>query len=138
MAEAIDRTDARGAAARRVLVVDDDADMLDVFQMSLEQRGHVVATAHDSSAAMQVASVFRPHVVLLDIELWDMGGLALPARLRALPHGRHAHIVALTGWGQPRDQERSLVDGFVAHLVKPVDLHVVLVLIEAAPRGDDA
>ena len=123
--------------ARRVLVVDDNPDSADIMQMTLELRGHVVQTAYDGRSALELAEQFRPEVVLLDIGLPDLDGYEVIDRMRQLPSARHAHLVAITGWGQPVDRARALAHGFADHLTKPVDPSVVLELVTAAPRRAD-
>ncbi len=126
-----------GSVTRRVLVVDDYRDWLDVMQMGLELQGHVVATAYDGRSALAVAKTFCPDVVLLDIGLPDFDGHELGKQLGLLPSARDARFVALTGWDGMACRARSRAYGFDAHLTKPVDMDVILELIASAPcRGD--
>jgi CheY-like chemotaxis protein len=76
--------------------------------------------AHDGPSALRKAASFRPDIALLDIGLPVMDGYELARHLRAaLP--RAPLFIALTGYGQQHDRQRSLDAGFVDHLVKPVD-----------------
>jgi CheY-like chemotaxis protein len=70
-------------------------------------------------------------VALLDIGLPVMDGFELAARLRATPEGAAMKLIAVTGYGQAADRERSRSAGFDAHLVKPVDLEMLADLLEA-------
>ena len=121
----------RAAVARRILVVDDNADNTEVLAMYLAQRGHTVQTAFDGDEACRVAEVFRPEVVLLDIGLPGRSGHEVCRHLRAQPWGAGILVVAQTGWGQRADRERSRTAGFDLHLVKPVDPVELAALAEA-------
>ncbi len=107
--------------ARRILVVDDNADAADSLKMLLEIWGHDVEIAHDGVAALQVAREFDPELVFLDIGLPEMNGYEVASRLREQAGQAGARIVALSGYGAERDHERSKEAGFDLHLVKPVD-----------------
>jgi PAS domain S-box-containing protein len=105
---------------RRVLVVDDNADVAGSCALLLRLKGQEVRVAHDGSAALVVARDFRPEVVLLDIGMPGMDGYELARQLRLQPEMQGARLVALTGYGQGEDRKRSLEAGLDAHLVKPV------------------
>ena len=114
---------ARSAArepVRRILLVDDNADAAELLSEMLRGIGHDVVVAHDGPRALAVAGEFRPDVAILDIGLPVMDGYELGRQLRksTLPHGL---MIALTGYGQAQDQQRSHQAGFDEHLVKPVD-----------------
>jgi PAS domain S-box-containing protein len=105
----------------RVLVVDDNEDSAASLTTLLCLGGHETRVAHDGVETVQVAGQFHPDVVLLDIGLPKLSGLDACRLIREQPWGRDMAIVALTGWGQDEDRERSRYAGFDAHLVKPVD-----------------
>jgi signal transduction histidine kinase len=106
----------------RILVVDDNEDAAELLSLSLSRRGFDVRVAHDGAEALRVASEFAPEVAVLDIGLPGMDGYELAERIRAEADGHAPRLIAVTGFGQPRDRERSAEAGFVAHLVKPVKL----------------
>ena len=106
---------------RRVLVVDDNADIVETTTLLLAMSGHQVRSAKDGLQALQVATAFRPDVVLLDIGLPLMDGYEVARRLRLEPATTGALLVALTGYGQEGDRQRGREAGFDAHLLKPVD-----------------
>jgi PAS domain S-box-containing protein len=106
--------------ARRILVVDDNADAAESLAMLLSLDGHEVRTALDGGAALATARDFLPEVALLDIGLPGMDGYELAAALRAEPALAGLRLVALTGYGQPEDRARSQAAGFDLHVVKPI------------------
>jgi two-component system, chemotaxis family, CheB/CheR fusion protein len=109
-------------AARRVLVVDDNADAASSLAMLLSLRGHETQVAGSGREALERVESFQPDVVLLDIGLPETSGYDLARRLRALPGLRGVRLVALTGYGQAEDLQRALAAGFDDHVVKPVSL----------------
>jgi CheY-like chemotaxis protein len=121
--------------ARRVLIVDDDADNAEASAMLLRLRGHTVATAPTAAMALEATAREHPDIVLLDLGLPDLDGVETCRRMRAAGHtGR---IVAVTGWGQPEDRARTREAGFDQHLAKPVDPDEIVRLVETAADGDD-
>jgi CheY-like chemotaxis protein len=118
---------------RRVLLVDDNADALDLLSMFVEGAGHEVAIARDGSEALEVFERFHPSVAVIDINMPVMDGYDLAARLRLRTDRDPLALVALTGHGQPGDRERSRAAGFGEHLVKPVDLAQLLRVIGQSP-----
>jgi signal transduction histidine kinase/ActR/RegA family two-component response regulator len=106
---------------RRILVVDDNLDAAKSLAMLLQLQGHEVAVAHDGPTALKTADAFRPEVVFLDIGLPRMDGYQVVNQMRDQPWATRVLIIALTGYGQDEDRQRSAAAGFNAHLVKPVD-----------------
>jgi signal transduction histidine kinase/DNA-binding NarL/FixJ family response regulator len=124
---------APAAAARRVMVADDNRDAADSLAFMLRAGGHEVRIAYDGQQALELAEAFRPSLALIDIGMPRMNGYDCARRLREQPHGRDMTLIALTGWGQPDDRKRSLNAGFDHHVVKPVDPSLLERLL-AAPR----
>jgi PAS domain S-box-containing protein len=114
--------DAEQRPARRVLVVDDNADMVEGLSLLLELEGCEVERAADGPTALTIAQRFAPDVVLLDIGLPVMDGYELAQKLRAMPQTRQALLIAVSGYGQDQDRYRCLAAGFNHHFVKPVRL----------------
>jgi CheY-like chemotaxis protein len=123
-------------APLRVLVVDDNVDAAESMAMILRQLGHEVAIAHDGPDALAACTALRPRVVLLDIGLPGMNGLAVARELRARFDGARPTLVALTGWGQADDKARARDAGFDHHLVKPPDLDELARILAAAAAYD--
>jgi signal transduction histidine kinase len=126
------RTSGPSRPARRVLVVDDNADAADSLALLLRVDGHEVRVAYDGPAALQEAAAFRPEVVLLDIGLPRMDGYEVARRLRGQAELKEALLVAVTGYGQDEDRRRAEEAGFDAHLVKPTDPAVLHELLAAS------
>ncbi len=109
----------------RILVVDDNQDLTEMLEMLLKELGHEVRTAHDGHPALEVALDFLPNVVLLDIGLPGMDGYELAKRIRRQPALTNVILVALTGYGQGINRQRSRDAGFDHYLVKPADFKMV-------------
>jgi signal transduction histidine kinase len=129
----VDRPQRTGLAAdvaRRILVVDDNEDSAAMLAEALRFRGHEVRVAHDGPAALAISAAFQPQVAFLDIGLPVMDGYELASRLRQQPGLDRLRLLALTGYGQESDGERSRAAGFHEHLVKPLDLNHLERLLE--------
>jgi CheY-like chemotaxis protein len=90
---------------------------------ALEAVGHDTRVAFDGPAALAVAEEFKPDAALLDLGLPLMDGYELARQLVGSSDGVPPVLVAVTGYGQASDHERSRAAGFEAHIVKPVDVH---------------
>jgi signal transduction histidine kinase/ActR/RegA family two-component response regulator len=131
---------ARGEGpARRVLVVDDNADAADMLVEALRSDARAVAIARDGLEALRAVTSFDPDVVLIDIGLPVMDGYELAARLREReaqrPSARRLRLIAVTGYGQEADRRRSKAAGMDAHLVKPVRLDDLEAMLNAGPAA---
>lgn len=105
----------------RILVVDDYADVIESMTLLLQTEGYEVETADCGMKALERAQTFQPDIVLLDIGLPDLNGYEVAKRLRLLPQTQHMILIALTGYGQVEDLEKSQSAGFDHHLLKPMD-----------------
>ena len=114
--------------SRRILLVEDNADVRDGLRELLEESGHRVATAADGLEGIQRASSFRPDAAFVDIGLPGLDGYGVARHLRQ-SLGGDVLLVALTGYGLPEDRRRALEGGFDAHLTKPVTLRAILRLL---------
>jgi CheY-like chemotaxis protein/nitrogen-specific signal transduction histidine kinase len=108
-------------ASKRVLVVDDNEDLLEMLAEVLRDAGHVVVTATDGPAALAAMKTFHPDVAILDIGLPVMDGYELAARMRAELGASLPRLIALTGYGQESDRDRARRAGFSEHLTKPIE-----------------
>jgi len=105
----------------RILVVDDNHDSALSQAMMLSIMGHETRTAHDGESAVASAESFLPEVVLLDIGLPKLNGYEVAQRIREQPWGASMFLIAVTGWGQEEDRQRSTEVGLNVHMVKPVE-----------------
>jgi CheY-like chemotaxis protein len=106
----------------RILVVDDNEDAANMVAAALKFKGYQTRIAYDGLAALNTATIFKPHVAVLDLGLPVLDGYELAARLRELPGMAAVSLIAVTGYGQPSDRQRTQDAGFAHHVVKPVDL----------------
>jgi PAS domain S-box-containing protein len=126
---AVPTADPRMTTARRILVVDDNRASAESLVALLELTGNETHIAYDGLQAVGAAERFRPDVALLDVGLPKLNGLDVARRIREQPWGKDMILVALTGWGQDDDRHRSKAAGFDHHMVKPVDLGLLMKLL---------
>lgn len=122
----------------RVLVVDDNVDAAELLAALLISMGYEVAVANDAKLALAMAADFRADVALLDIGLPVIDGYMLAERLRLVPSCANTLFIAISGYGQPEDRERSKRSGFAHHLVKPVPIDALRSLLRAAGNEETA
>jgi signal transduction histidine kinase/ActR/RegA family two-component response regulator len=126
---------APAGSKRRILLVDDNVDFATSLSFLLQTLGHEVRIAHDGKAALAIARELKPEVSFLDLGLPDISGYELARALRTQPETAKTLLVAVSGWGQPRDRERSHEAGFSLHLVKPVELTSIETAIATLSKG---
>lgn len=113
---------ATGPNKLRILVVDDNRDVVESLALLLESDGHQVLTAYDGISALEIARIERPVIILLDIGLPGMDGYSVAQALRRNNGLERTMLIALTGYGQPDDRKKSIASGFDEYLVKPGDI----------------
>ena len=113
----------------RVLVVDDNADTVESLALLLKAAGYDVRTAFDGPTALEAALAYQPDAVLLDIGLPGLDGFEVARRMRREPVLERMVLVAMTGYGQETDRQRSREAGFDHHLVKPARIEQVQSLL---------
>jgi PAS domain S-box-containing protein len=119
-----ERTEAANASEVRrglVLVADDNRDAAESLGMVLRFAGYETVIAYSGPEALQIAARERPRAAIIDIGMPGMSGHEVARRMRLEAWGRHAALIALTGWGQDQDKQAALAAGFDRHLTKPVD-----------------
>ncbi|MES2977941.1 MAG: ATP-binding protein [Pseudomonadota bacterium] len=122
----------QAATPKRVLIIDDNRDAADSMADVLRICGHTVEAAYEGEGGLALADSFLPDCILLDIGMPGMDGHEVARALRAkAPHSR-CMIVAITGWGQSMDRERTRQSGFDSHLVKPAAIDDVMALLDRA------
>ncbi len=122
------------AGKHRILVVDDNEDARGLLADILSQLGHDVRAVGDGPQALAMVREFTPDVAVLDIGLPGMDGYELAAQLRHALPAAPVRLIALSGYGQSSDRERSKAAGFDGHLVKPVEVRRLLDAIATAGR----
>jgi signal transduction histidine kinase/CheY-like chemotaxis protein len=118
---------------RRLLIVEDHADVAESLAMILEEDDHAVRIAPDGPTALQALTEFKPDVVLLDVGLPGMDGYQVARRMREETPVSSLTIIALSGFGETEDFRQSKAAGCDAHLVKPVHPNVLRKLLGTAP-----
>jgi CheY-like chemotaxis protein len=117
----------------RVLLVDDQPDIRETLRLFLELLGCEVETAADGVEGVDKALALRPQLAIVDLGLPRLDGFGVARRLRAAL-GAGIRLIALTGYGQPRDREQALQAGFDLHRTKPMDLEELATWLSVPPR----
>lgn len=113
----------------RVLIVEDYPDSAEALAHIVRLWGHEARVAVDGFGALETAAGFDPDVILLDIGLPGIDGFEVARRLRADERHARTLIVAVTGYNEPADRERSRLAGIDHHLRKPVDITTLELLL---------
>jgi CheY-like chemotaxis protein/two-component sensor histidine kinase len=121
---------------KRVLVVDDNADAAESIAVLLEIEGHEVKAVTDAMQALSCLETFAPHVAIIDIGLPGMNGYELAAGIRSNRTLPKPLLIALTGYGQAEDFDRSRDAGFDHHFVKPAELRAIQAAIDGLEDDD--
>jgi PAS domain S-box-containing protein len=119
------------SAGLRVLLVDDNADAIEMMGFLLGEMGHEAFTTQDARRIVDLAREHKPDVIVLDIGLPGVDGYELARRIKREPELASIRLVAHTGYGSPEDRKKAMDAGFDAHLVKPAELDQ----LDAALRG---
>jgi PAS domain S-box-containing protein len=120
-------------ADQYVLVVDDNVSSADSLSTLLQAYGYQVQVVYDGKLALERVQERVPDVVLLDIGMPQMDGYEVALRMRENPRLAATRLIAVSGYGQEEDRQRSRQAGFNHHLVKPVDIDVLLDLLGSRP-----
>jgi len=122
-------------ATRRVLLIDDSEDLLEMLRELLESYGHDVRTAVDGLEGAARAIELHPDIALIDIGLPGIDGFEVARRVRNASNGAVPFLIALSGYGSPEDKAKAEQAGFDTHMTKPVDLAALLDLVAQAGRA---
>jgi two-component system, cell cycle response regulator DivK len=104
-----------------ILIVDDNIDNLDLTQVVLVGEGFEVRVAQDAEQALKTLETYRPHLILMDIQLPGMDGLELTRRLRLDPALREVIIVALSAYAMKGDEDHARLAGCDGYVTKPIN-----------------
>jgi signal transduction histidine kinase len=113
-------TDTDAIAKRRVLVVDDNRDIVESLRLLFTLLKAEVRVAYDGAEALRVCADWQPTHILMDLRMPGMDGYEAARRLRADYPDRAFRLIAMTGWGRDEDRQRAREAGFDQYLVKPV------------------
>lgn len=116
-------------------MIDDDHLVAGLTELALERLGHDVRVVFDGASAVSIARDFVPAIVLIDVDLPGLGGYELAPLLRTAISPHEIHFIAISGYGQQSERQRSVPAGFCDHLVKPVDLAAIQRSIAKAIPG---
>ncbi len=125
-----------GGAATSIVLIEDSPDVAESLAMYLDLHGHTVHVAGDGAAGIELVRRVGPDVILCDLGLpGDLDGIAVAKALRAEAEFQDTRLIALTGYGQAKDRDRTAEAGFDMHLLKPVDLDRLGELLRQAARS---
>lgn len=113
----------------RVLLVDDDRDVVRSLVRLVRSLGHETHVAYSGEEALQVAEACQPQIILMDIGLPGLSGYDTAREMRTRPWGKAVTLIAVTGWVRDDDRRRALESGFDRHLTKPVDASLLEALL---------
>ena len=116
----------RHQKARRVLIIDDNADAASLLSMVVSAYGHQAEVANSGRMGLQIAQDFHPDIVFLDIGMPEMSGYDVAVALRLLPELAHVYIAAVTGWNDASTRAQVISAGFDLHLTKPAAVESIL------------
>jgi PAS domain S-box-containing protein len=122
---------------RRVLIIDDNPDVVSTLRTLLELAEHSVETALDGMSGLAKAESQRPHAIFCDLGLPGMDGYAVARSVRSHPALGKCLLVAISGYGQEDDRRRSRAAGFDHHLTKPVEPQRMLCLLDALDAPEE-
>ena len=119
----------------RVLIVEDNPDVRDMMRMLFELEGHAASTSGDGISALASFEAEPPDIAFVDIGLPEISGYEVAKRIRLKHDSNEIYLVALTGYGQPKDRQKAREAGFDEHLTKPVNMtRVRELLVEVSSR----
>lgn len=124
------------ARSLRVVLIDDNRDMVETLATLLSLDGHDVKCAYDGESGLQLVKSIMPDLIFCDIGLpCGYDGYAVARSVRADPALNNIFMVALSGYGQEKDKKLALESGFDEHLLKPVDFSGLTTMINAAANS---
>jgi two-component system cell cycle response regulator DivK len=120
---------------QQILVVEDNQMNMKLFRDVLVAAGHRTLEATTGEKAVELATAHRPDLVLMDIQLPDIGGVEALGRLRANERTASLPVVALTAQAMEGDRERFLAAGFDGYLSKPVNVTDLIATVKQYCEG---
>jgi len=126
-----------GSEAARILVVDDEEDIIELLRYNLQREGLVVLEARDGAEALAVAQRETPDLIVLDIMMPRMDGIETCRRIREHPVLKRVPVLMLTARSEEEDHVRGLNVGADIYLTKPISIPVFLSQVKAMLRGSE-
>jgi two-component system cell cycle response regulator DivK len=114
----------------RVLIVEDNPKNMKLLRDVLQHQGYATLEAATGEDGVRLTLAERPDLVLMDIQLGDMSGIAALQRIRALPELDTIPVIAVSASVMPEDQRHIVSSGFDAYLTKPISLKPLLACVE--------
>ena len=112
------------------MLVEDTKEVIMILRDYLELAGYKVVTAQDGIDGIAQARLVKPDLILMDVQMPRMDGLEATRKLRSEDNFRYTPIIALTALAMPSDRERCLAAGMDEYISKPVNLKVLIKIIE--------
>ncbi|TAF66984.1 MAG: DNA-binding response regulator [Cytophagales bacterium] len=120
----------------RILVVDDDSDILEMLKYNLQKNGYEVKTADNGKDAIEVAKAYLPHLIIMDIMMPKIDGVETSRRIREIPDLADTFIIILTARAEEYSEVAAFDVGVDDYLVKPIKIRALLGRITAFFRRD--
>ncbi|MGJ3236082.1 response regulator transcription factor [Marivirga sp.] len=122
--------------SHKVLVVDDESDILELLEYNLTKEGYEVKTAQDGKTAVEKAQKFQPHLILLDIMMPNQDGVETCRQLRETPEAANAFIIFLTARSEEYSEVAAFENGADDYITKPIKPRALMSRINAYFRRD--
>jgi DNA-binding response OmpR family regulator len=121
----------KGRAVACILIVDDEANIVELISLRLQRFGHQTAWAADGRTALEMARDRHPDLILLDVMLPALNGFEVLDRLKATPDTRHIPVIMLTARGHEQDVTAGLAGGAEDYIVKPLGFPELIARVSA-------
>ncbi len=122
----------------KILLVEDDFSLRDIYSMGIQAQGHDVVTASDGEEALAVAMRERPELIILDVMMPKISGFDVLDILRSTPETKNTKVIMMTALSQDSDRKRGEALGVSKYLVKSqVTLEDVMATVDNVLKGDD-
>ena len=131
-AQTLRPTAAPSVGPRRIVIVEDNADLRELLRLKLRKLGHEVDAAVDGPEGVRQIVDAKPDLALIDIGLPGLDGYQVALQVRS-ELGDRVVLVAVSGFGQPEDKRRALEAGFDEHITKPADVHDIEDMLARLP-----
>lgn len=120
----------------KILLVDDDPDIVELLEYNLQKEGFETASAYDGLRAIEIATIFKPDLVLLDIMMPKLDGIETAARMRKLPSFKNTFILFLTARSEEYSEVAAFEVGADDYIVKPIKPRALISRLKALLRRD--